>query len=371
MFEVLVIGGGPAGIATSRELHRRGIDHLILERGDRTGFNWSRLYDSLTLHTGKHLSYLPGMHFPATTPLFPSRNDFLDYLHAYTTRFSLPVRTGIDVQRFEHTPGRWHVHTSTDTLTARTLVIATGIMSNPIVPDIDGREQFRGRVLHSIEYRRPDPFAGQRVLVVGVGNSGGEIASELARNGIDVSIAVRSGANVVPLTIAGIPVQYISFVLRELPRPLQQRIVNRVRERTARRLGPIPLPPRPGSPLDSIPLIGFRLVDEIRAGKVSVRPGISRFTPVGVRFTDGTEQAFDSVIFATGFQPALQPFNGALSLDPKGFARRTDRVTSADFANLYFVGHNYDSTGGLANIRRDSRACAAAVAGSIRRTPTR
>lgn len=361
MLEAIVIGGGPAGLATSRELRRRGVEHVVLERGDRIGCSWHRLYDSLTLHTGKHLSYLPGLRFGSSTPLFPSRDDFIAYLAAYAQHFSLPVRTHASVRQVLRTTSGWRVETDTDVLRARCIISATGIMSNPVVPSFDGLVQFHGRIMHSIEYRRPDEFRNQRVLVVGVGNSGGEIGSELARAGVDVSIAVRSGANVVPLTLLGVPVQYVAFVLRELPRPVQDRIVARVRARVEKRRGPSPLPARDGSALDAIPLIGFRLVDEIQAGRITVRPGLAALTRNGVRFVDQREEPFDTIILATGFRPALQPFAASLRLDRKGFALRHDRVTSADFPNLFFVGHNYDSTGGLANIRSDARLAAAQV----------
>ena len=361
MHDVLVIGGGPAGLATSRELHVRGVDHVVLERGDQPGYSWTRVYDSLTLHTGKHLSYLPGLRFSSATPLFPRRSEFINYLRGYAERFAVPIRTGSNVLRVARSNDHWQVDTDTESLQARRLVVATGIMSNPVMPTIEGQARFGGKVMHSIEYRRPEDFQRQRVLVVGVGNSGGEIASELARAGVNVTIAVRSGAHVVPLTIAGVPVQYIAFVLRELPRPLQQRIVMRVRARAEKKRGPSPLPPRPGSPFDAVPLIGFKLIDEINAGRITVRPGLARFTRTGAQFSDGREEPFDTVILATGFRPALQPFTPALAVDAKGFALRSDRVTSADFPNLFFVGHNYDSTGGLANIRRDSRLVAAKV----------
>ena len=130
---VIIVGAGPAGLAVARELRVRRIPFRLLERGKTIGHSWARLYDSLRLHTGKHLSALPGLRFPRSAPLFPSRDD-------------------------------------------------------------SGRGDFEGRVLHSIEYQRPDPFRGQRVLVVGVGNSGGEIGAELARNGIETTLAVRSGA---------------------------------------------------------------------------------------------------------------------------------------------------------------------------------
>jgi pyruvate/2-oxoglutarate dehydrogenase complex dihydrolipoamide dehydrogenase (E3) component len=130
-----------------------------------------------------------------------------------------------------------------------------------------------------------------------------------------------------------------------------------------------PVLPKPAhGPLDSIPLIGFHLVDAIRAGNVIVRGGVAALTESGARFIDGVEEPFDDVILATGYSPALAPLGDLVRTDAKGFAVRTDRVTSADQPHLYFVGHNYDSTGGLYNIRRDSVLAAERIAASAPRT---
>jgi putative flavoprotein involved in K+ transport len=365
--EAAVIGAGPAGLAAARELQRRGVDTVVLERGDRPGHCWARLYDSLRLHTGRHLSTLPGMRFPRGTPLFPARDDFVAYLAAYAERHVGAIRTGADVARARHDAGGWTLGLRAGhAIRARALVIATGIISNPAVPDIAGRDGFRGDVLHSVDYRRPGPFAGRRVLVVGVGNSGGEIASELAAAGVDTSIAVRSGNNVVPLTLAGVPIQYLSVAMRALPRRAQETVAEVVRRAQERRRGPPVLPRPPHSPLDQIPLIGFSLVDAIRAGRVTVRPGLDRFTRTGVRFSDGAEGDFDAVILATGFRPALGVLAGRVRTDGRGFALRRDRVASADVPDLFLIGHNYDAAGGIRNIARDARLVGAAVSGTAR-----
>ena len=358
----IVIGAGPAGLATSRELARRGVEHIVLERGARVASCWAELYDSLRLHTGKHMSALPGLPFGRDVPLFPTREHFLAYLQRYAETHRVPLHQRCVVARLERTDDGWRAHTSRGPVDASAVVVATGIISNPRVPSIPGREIFRGRVMHSVMYRRPIAFAGRRVLVVGVGNSGGEIASELARAGIDVTVAVRSGANVVPLTLAGVPIQYLSYWLRKLPRAAQQKVADAVRVLGEKRRGP-PVLPRPAhSALDAIPLIGFHLVDEIRAGRVKVAPSIASFGSTTVRFTDGTERHFDDVILATGFSAALGILRGTIRLDERGFARRSDRVTSADHPGLFFVGQNYDSSGGLFNIARDAPLAAEKVA---------
>ena len=364
---VVVVGAGPAGLAAARELAGRGIDYRILERGPAIAHTWRNLYDSLVLHTGKHLSTLPGMAYPRAAPLFPSRTDFIDYLDRYRDAFALRVEAGVEVRHATAANGRgWVLETSNGRVLARALIMATGIVARPVRPEFEGRDVFEGTVRHSVEYRRPGAFAGRRVLVVGCGNSGGEIASELANAGVDTAIAVRSGANVVPLTLFGVPIQYVAWMLRRLPAPGKKVVVGLVRGVSRLRRGPPVLPRPPWGPLERIPLIGFHLVDAIRAGRVRLAPGIRAFTRNGVDFTDGTRGDFDDVILATGFRPAIEPIERFVRVDGAGFALRRDRVASADRADLFFVGHNYDSTGGLMNIARDAPLVAAHIAGNGR-----
>lgn len=362
--DAIVVGAGPAGLATSRELARSGIRHRVLERGDEPGHTWANLYDSLVLHTGRHLSSLPGLAFPSGTPLFPSRRVFVDYLHRYAETFRLPIETAADVMAVTRPGDQWQVRLrSGAVLEARTLVTATGIVANPHVPDIPGREHFTGPVMHSAAYRRPDGMAGRRVLVVGAGNSAGEIAVELARHRADVSLAVRSGAAVVPRELLGIPIQYLSVLVSPLPRSFVQRVTTMI----GGLRGPRVLPPPPATACPKVPLIGLALADALRSGVIKLRDGLTSFTPEGVRFTDGSEQAYDQVILATGYRAALAFLEGVVSVDGCGFGRRRDRVVSLDHPNLFFVGHNYDARGGLYNISLDARRAAREVGRALRR----
>ena len=352
----VVIGAGPAGLATSRELGRQGIDHVVLERGETVGHTWANLYVSLVLHTGKHLSSLPGLPFPRTTRLFPSRHDFLNYLHEYARRFSLPIRTGTDVETVERADGQWRVRTRGGAeLIAPVVVIATGIVSNPFTAPIPGRTRFGGRILHSVDYRRPDGHVGRRVLVIGAGNSAGEIAAELAAAGAQVTVAVRSGARVVPRDLFGVPIQYLAVAISRFPRHVQQSIAAAMARAAELVRGPAVLPPPAPARCSDVPLIGFHLVDAIRAGTIRLKRGITGFTPAGVRFDDATDEPFDDVILATGYRAAVGMLGGLIRIDGCGFAVRTGRVASADQPNLYFVGHNYDTRGALRNIAQDAR----------------
>lgn len=342
--------------------------YRLLERGQGPGHSWANTYESLRLHTGRHMSTLPGRAFPRGTPLFPTRDEFLRYLREYASTLALAVEPGVEAREARREGGEWVVRHAGGEIRGRTLVMATGIMAKPLVPSFAGRAAFQGRVLHSVEYRRPADFTGRRVLVVGVGNSGGEIASELGRAGIDVTVLVRSGANVVPLTLGGIPIQYVGYALRGLPDGIRAWLAGRVQAAQDRRRGPPVLPRPPWRTLDAVPLIGFHLVDAIRDGAVKVKLGtLHAFERGGVRFGDGTSAEFDAVILATGFAPAIDLLGPLVRRDARGFALRSDRITSADQPNLFFVGHNYDPTGGLANIRRDSRLAARAIARLSRR----
>jgi indole-3-pyruvate monooxygenase len=361
--DAIVVGAGPAGLASSRELGRAGIRHVVFERGETVGHTWRRLYDGLVLHTGKHFSALPGMRFPAATPLFPTRNDFVDYLDRYAKAFQLPIQPRAEVTSVHQHERGWRVTLADGrAIHSRAVVIATGIVSNPYVPEFTDQALFKGRIIHSVDYKRPDPFARERVLVVGVGNSAGEISAELATAGAHVTVAIRSGARVVPRDLFGLPIQYLGVALRHVPRSwlLRTMSITGAIAESIRGAPPLPLPR--DSPCATVPLIGFHLADAVKAGRIQLALGVAQFTADGVRFVDGSERSFDSVILATGYRAALTLLGNEITRDRCGFASRRQRVVSVDRPGLYFVGHNYDVAGGLRNIAQDARIVARLIA---------
>jgi indole-3-pyruvate monooxygenase len=360
--DVIVIGAGPAGLATSRELQQVGVDHVVVERGDQVGYTWAHLYDGLVLHTAKRFSSLPGLRFDSSTPTFPRRADLVDYMTRYVERFRLPIETNVTVSAVQRGPADWIVRTTktngsdeVTVATARAIVVASGIVANPSVPAIANRDAFKGRVMHSVDYRRPDPFRDLRVLVVGAGNSAADVAVELANVGATVTIAIRSGARTVPLRLAGIPIQHLAIPLAGLPKRVQDVIAKSIATASGWMRGASPLPPPQPSKCRAVPLIGFHLAEAIKSGKVKLKSGIAAFTDDGVQFTDRSADKFDLVILATGFRPALGFLGEVIHRDECGFAMRRGLVESADHRDLFFVGHNYDLRGGLFNISRDAR----------------
>ena len=359
-YDVVIVGGGPGGLGVSQQLGARYISNVVLERGERAGWMWEHTYDSLRLHTGKHLSSMPGMAFPAGTSMFPTRLELVRYLEVYVDRFGLPVRTGVEATGLSRDADGWVIEVAAGVFRAKTVIVATGIMSSPFLPAFEGLASYEGQVMHSTRYRRPDKVPGSSVLVVGIGNSAAEIASELAGAGKEVAVSVRSGANVIPRRVAGIPSQYLGWAMGWLPPGLQRHIVRGTGMAGGLlRRGPSELPrKRMVNPCNDQPVIGNTILGHIKSGRVRVVPGIEEFGTDCVRFSDRSEWGGDAVILATGYRPAMHWMGDYADRDECGFGDRRDRVRSVHHSDLYFVGHNYDGRGGLYNIRIDAQRIA-------------
>ncbi|HEX6540152.1 MAG TPA: NAD(P)/FAD-dependent oxidoreductase [Ktedonobacterales bacterium] len=360
---VLIVGAGPAGLAAAACLKQRKVPIRIFEAGDSPAYTWRRLYDRLHLHTVRPLSGLPGYPMPRRFPRYPAREQVVEYLDTYARHFGLVIETGMPVERAALDEDGWRVGTPLGAHTGRALVSATGIFSNPMQAHYPGEESFQGQIAHSAEYRNATPFAGQRVLLIGVGNSGAEIAVDLAEHGAHPTISIRAGANVVPRQLAGIPIQRWAHFITHLPPSVTQRVLAPVMLRQAVRRQTQAGVPRPTVGIlekPGVPVIGLELLQHARAGAIAIRPAVERFTERGVRFVDGHEEPFDCVLVATGYRPALGYLSGVLPLDDAGFPRM-DGVRSLDLPNLYFVGMYNNIRGTLFNIAHEAPQVAQAL----------
>lgn len=355
---VIVVGAGPAGLAMAYELQRRGLPYQVLERAT-IGHAWLNHYDRLRLHTLKQVSALPGLPMPQGYPRFPSAHEFQSYLERYARHFALNIRCGVEVQAARLLGGRWQIQTNVGSMDAAVLVVATGIWSTPFIPALAGMQQFGGSIIHASAYRNPACFAGQRVLVVGVGNSGSEIAADLAERGVDTSIAIRGGATFVPYPSSPTVMRLASWLARHAPRSLSEWLLHRIRH-DWRAIG-IPLPD--GSLLDAYPVVGYQLPHAVAAGRITRYDALERFVPGGAQFADGAVAAFDSVIMATGYRPTVQFVADALDLDPAGRPRVDRYWRSLREPRLLCVGFHYPATEGwLQAIGRVAREAATGVA---------
>lgn len=201
---VLIIGAGPAGLATSACLNRLNIPNIVVEREDCSASLWKRRsYDRLKLHLAKQFCQLPHMPFPRNTPTFVSKLAFISYLDEYATRFNVNPRYNRNVKSAYCKDGRWIIEVDNETARSREVylakyvVAATGENGEGVIPKIPGLvESFEGEYLHSSEYKNGDRFAGKDVLLVGCGNSGMEIAYDLSKCNAKVSIVVRSPVSI-------------------------------------------------------------------------------------------------------------------------------------------------------------------------------
>ncbi len=202
MFDTVVIGGGQAGLAIAWHLKQHGQRFVVLDAGPAIGHTWRSRWDSLVLFTPAQYDSLPGMAFPAPADTYPTKEQAADYLQAYAAAFDLPVRFNSRVTRLRRTGAVFEVRTATGALTARQVVIATGPFTAPFVPPLAGRLDEAVVQLHSAQYRNPADLPYGPVLVVGAGNSGMQIAAELAKTR-PVELAVGTRSPTLPQRVLG------------------------------------------------------------------------------------------------------------------------------------------------------------------------
>ncbi len=368
MSGAIVIGAGPAGLASAACLKQVGIEPLLLEKTAGVGAVWRQHYDCLHLHTDRGHSGLPGLPMPRAYPRYPARAQVVDYLERYANHFGLRPHFNATARRAVRENGAWRVETSIETFRAPVLVIATGFAAWPFRPVWPGEDRFGGDIRHSCDYRNPVPYAGKRVLVAGFGNSGGEIALDLAEAGISVALAVRSGVNIVPRDLLGIPILTVGILTSWIPPRLADFLnapVMRLCVGSLERLG---LKRAARGPLAAIretgrvPLLDIGTVAKIRDGAIAVRPGVRTLDAGTVEFDDGRREPYDAIILATGFRPDLRPLlpdaDGAL--DAVGMPRVSGAPTTVP--GLYFCGFYISPAGQLREIGLEARRIATHIA---------
>lgn len=367
---VVIVGGGASGLSAAAALARRGIEAVILEEDKEIGGTWARRYDRLRLHTIRRFSGLAHYRIPRRCSTYLSRDEFVEYLNEYARHFHLQVLTGVRVKTIRRAERDWIVQAARgDAWRARVVVIATGQYRQPFVPPWPGRDGYRGRLSHSITYANAAPYAGQRVLVVGAGNSGAEIATDLSeKRAASVAVSIRTPPPIVPRDPFGMPVQRTSIVLSVLP----EGIANRIGRTTARlALGDLTrygMPRGEFAPYTTrrIPLIDVGFVDALKRGRVKVRAAVERLTTTGAVFADGTNESFDAIIAATGFTTGLESLVDVPDVLDACGEPRSPLGELAVAPRLYFIGFVHTLRGHLFEANRASRRLARQVEAYLR-----
>ena len=365
--EVLVIGAGPAGLATSACLRREGVTHEVLEREGRIADAWHRHYERLHLHTTKTHSGLPMTPWPKDAPRYPAREQVVRYLQAYATEHHIAPRLGVTVHSVLRTGDHFTVDTSAGVMEPRVVVIATGYNGVPKLPSIPGKDRFQGSAIHAGVYKNAAPYRGKRVLVVGCGNSGAEIALDLAEQGVDVAMVVRGPVHVVPRDLLGRPTQHTNVLLSYLPLALRDAIAVGTLGLAVGDLArwgivrPAIGPNRMIEEHGRIPILDVGTIAMVKQGKIRVLPAVMEILPDAVRFADGTQHPFDAIVFATGYSPGLDkviPGFEAIA-DARGRPNRFGAETA--IPGLYFVGFRNPPTGALREIALEAPRVARSI----------
>jgi putative flavoprotein involved in K+ transport len=366
----VIVGAGSAGLATAALLQERGLRPVVLEAGPEPGAAWRGRYDRLRLHTPRLLSGLPGMRIPRRYGRWVARDDLLEYLRDYAAQHDLEVRTGVRVTRIDREGDAWRLTTEGEPILARAVVVATGYNGVPFVPDWPGRETFTGELVHSSEYRNPAPFRGKHVLVVGAGNSGAEIAHDVADGGAaSAMLSVRTPPQIVRRATAGIPAQLLGMAVKKMPPDWVDPFTKWQRKVAIPDLSAQGLP-RPEHGVrtafvttGTTPILDVGIVDAVKHGRVKVVAAVVGVDGGEVLLADGSRVAPDVVIAATGFRAGLEPLVGHLDvLGPRGLPLKTDGEPV--LPGLWFVGFVPTLGGQLREGSIAARNVAASVAAS-------
>jgi cation diffusion facilitator CzcD-associated flavoprotein CzcO len=340
-----VLGAGAAGLAAVKVLTEQGVAVDCFERTDRVGGHWHTDYESLHLITSRDVSGFEGHPMPPGFPVYPSRDQMRSYIESFADRFDLRrhVTFGTEVTRVEPEGAAgergWWVETSDGRRNRyEGVLVANGHLWDPDVPGIAA--DFTGQSLHSSQYRNVQDVKGDRVLVVGAGNSGCDLAVDAAQARLTTAISVRRGQVFQPKAIFGRPRAELTWLAR-LPPVLQER-VTRALVRVV--VGPpevyrgLPVP-ETRNLNDQPPVVNNLLLYWIQHGRIDVVPALRRIEGQVVHFADGSAREYDTILWATGFRttlPFLDP--GLLRWDGGVPLRVAGLTVPVGLQRLYFIG---------------------------------
>ncbi|MBE2181961.1 MAG: NAD(P)/FAD-dependent oxidoreductase [Anaerolineae bacterium] len=364
--DVLVIGAGPSGLASAYYLEQAGISYVIVDRADEVASTWAHLYRSLHLNTASFVTYLPGKRMPVTSPVYPAGHKLYEYIRQYAEEHDFNIRLGVSVRRVAPENGGWLAETSEGSFWFPCVIVATGRYCAPIIPALPGMNDFRGQILHARDYRLPSTFAGQRILVVGAGPSGVDIALELTQAAqLPVYLSVRSDIVISRSFPYGLPNSAWLILARGLlPKRWHSKFLNKVLYHgypDSRAAAVEIAPNRTDRKGTSTPIRGRGLIDAVRASTIKPVPGVTGFHQDAVELADGSRLPVDTVILCTGYRPVLDYLDIPFETDSQGYPKRADDLDEGGttevlgWPGLYLVGRFYRGLGPLHNIRGEAK----------------
>jgi cation diffusion facilitator CzcD-associated flavoprotein CzcO len=376
--QVVVLGAGPAGLSTALALLDQGVHPLVLDRAEEVAASWRTRYDRLRLNTSRPLSHLPRRRFPKGTPMFPTRDQFIDHLERHSREPGIEWRLGtaaVRIDRDHDGDGQaWVIHTSNgDTINTSQVVVATGYENAPLIPDWPGRGDFTGELLHSSEYRNPARFRGKSVLVVGPGCSGMEIAHDLATGGAArVWLSVRTPPNIMLRASPGpVPGDMIGVILLKFPVRFADAFTRWGQRMDTGDLSEYGLPvPEEGvftrvARAGGEPtIVDKEVIEAIKARRFEVVGAVNSLEGSAVHLEGGASIGPHTVICATGYRRQLAPLVGHLGvLNERGAPRVVGGEPAAD--GLRFIGF-VPRPGAIGYMAKEAKLAAKAIARELR-----
>lgn len=352
--DVAVIGGGPAGLSAAAMVKRAGMSPVVFERSD-PGASWRGHYDRLHLHTVRWLSNLPGLPFPKSEGKWVSRDGVVRHLDRYVDHFNLDVRTGVEVSRLDRENGQWLLQTSRGEVRAWAVVVATGYNKIPIDPAWEGQDTYTGEFVLGAHYRNPAPYRGKDVLVVGPGNSGAEIATDLgeADGHGAIWMSYRTPPNIT-LRDGPIPPPLMGILMKALRVPTRSgdKFLAYMQRKSVGDLSEYGLPEAPRGIVtqmirdDVIPVMDMGIIQMVKDRTVLPVPAVARIEGSEVVLADGRRLSPDVIVACVGYRRGLEDLVGHLGvLDGKGKPMAVGGQSGPATPRLHFAGLDPVTTG--------------------------
>ena len=360
----LIIGASISGLASAAALHNKGIRYTIIEKEAKLAMPWRNHYDRLHLHTNKSLSNLPFKKFGKVIPRYPSRQQVVDYLEDYQKQFNIRPIFNTEAKSVKKEGEYWITETPNVLIKSKYVVIATGPYGKPKPIHFKGMESFPGQILHSYGYKTGRDFAGQKVLVVGFGNSACEIAIDLYEQGAVPGMSVRSPVNVVPRDLLGVPILRLSLLLAHLPPRIADAINGPLMRMIFGDITRLGLKKKPYGVFEqikndrNIPVLDIGTIKHIREGHITIYDNIDYIGGKTVHFVDGKKEDFDTIVAAIGF---YRDYSEMIDVEQNRFddlKLSPDKQKFFGKDGLYFCGFWIAPTGQIREIAMDAQKIA-------------
>lgn len=357
----IIIGAGPGGLAVAGRLSKLGIPFEILEMADNVTPAWRNHYDRLHLHTAKELSILPHLEYPEDYPMYVPRQQVVEYMEMYAKHFNINPHFNEAATSVKEVNGKWVVQTSKGkTFQADNVIIGTGFNRVPNTPTWQGMDNYKGFLQHSKYYKNGAALKGKKVLLIGMGNTGAELAIDLHEHGAEPYISARGPVNIVLRDFNGKPTQYTAIKLGKLPTWLNDFIAVTIQKIMIGDLSKYGLK-RPTMPpskqlreLGKTPVIDLGTVELIKNGSVKIKPAIKQFKAHSVVFENGEEVDFDAVILATGYKSKVADFVEDMTNILNHLGEPKAPIIP-ERKGLYFIGFGAYAGGILRSINMNSK----------------